>query len=396
MTLDEVPEGSFRACLREFLRQGIRLNQAIAACAAVLPKVGSGDPLDPAGIGSGALGRGSDGRPMSGVEAVNCGLAGGSNPAMAYGAEYDAFHRPKGDVNFGKPDGNYEKVDGWWLRRLSEGERNKIAEQDAEQKANKLSKDREVYNQAVNRWTAAKEELKALKDAGLPDDDPGVKAAKEKVDKADKEVGDTLHDVIEDGMESDKPPPTHAPPAVTKPSRMAMDTCNAAARFVAECNRVLWKSSICMSFLAMINHCSDPTITNPNPMDVEVFGCAVLADSNATKKARVLVCTPTTQPVPGEDPCKLLETEATVIRYGFRTGDTSNPCNDPRGYVLEDGCVSSFTLTSFGARDAGNIIQWGQEHLGGPVVVVPESRPFVPEGPESTTPLTVCKLLEPP
>jgi hypothetical protein len=367
MKLDEVPEGSFRACLRDFLRQGIGLKRAITICLPKLPA--DANPLDPAGIGSGAIGGHRGDKLSSGVEGVQCGLAGGFNPAIAQGDEKDAFHRSKGDPLYGRPAGNYDKVDGWWLRRLTGEEKEKIVKE----REAKEAKEKADYTSASEEAGAARAELERLKASGLSDDDPKVKEAQEILQKANDKRDKEFAEYVGASLEADEPPPTHAPPNVTKPSRKAMETCDAAARFVTECNRVRWKSATCMKFLAFINKCGDPTITDPNPMDVEGFGCTVLADPEGEKKADVLACQPDTLPVPGT-PCELLDTEASVAHYVFRPGPTSDPCSDPRAHIAEEGCVGGFTLTKFGDRDVDDIIRWGQEHLGGPVFVVPDPR----------------------
>ena len=123
---------------------------------------------------------------------------------------------------------------------------------------------------------------------------------------------------------------------VSNPDPQAPQACREMQSFLAGCNDSGWKTGGCQLFLAKLQGCADPRITNPGPEDDATCGLPAV-DPEEAKRVSVLMCQMATRPAPDEDPCAPLPLEGELYRY--RYGAKGPPCGDPRARTGEDQCL---------------------------------------------------------
>jgi hypothetical protein len=343
-----MPEDSPFACIIDQVAQGIGIREATAACdlssfASSFNRPDMGGFLSFGGAGMGTT---------SG--SISC-TAAGTNPSLAAGVS-----SPSVEQKHAPPDPRGENAPREWDNY------NDLAA-DAEKAWAKYV---EALNKAANLafGGASEEETKqALQE---------VIDAKKAADAAIKERNKYVPLVAEsdDGGDGNV--------STVLPLPGAEDACLETALFVAECNSNGWTSAECRRVKERMENCPDSTISLVNP-DAEQ-GCGVAnVDPNEVERVVVLVCEMFINPVPGEDPCITTEIETPVMR-GYvpaYVGDDNlveHICNDPRALTTGEGCAPSISLTSFTEINIQDIINEGQKHFGGPIIILPVPPPPEP------------------
>ena len=171
----------------------------------------------------------------------------------------------------------------------------------------------------------------------------------------------------------DYPIPDPDGPAVARPIRDSENLCQKVAEFIGECNRDGWRNPDCKSFLDRLNKCLDRTVADP--ADPSESCSTPRVDPETVRDVVMLRCMSVRKPVPGEDPCsKRIDGQA--FEYYFRTGGAGlDPCTDPHVRRTGEDCYPTFTIVKFGEIDLQELVKWGQDKFGGPIVVIPVPPP---------------------
>ena len=360
-------ESSFYSCLLSGYYQGIALAELKAKCEtelAIDDEKGFGGR---GGGDFGSLGPGSDQwfDPASVSTACNSG-----NPAYAGpdGQNRNIYNVPGvGPIDYGTNSwggaGECDK-DGCY-KGLSE----------AESAARKLEAMR-AANEAILAVREANEEA-----AADPDNAEKQKAAEEARKAADEAIDKAKADP---NKEEKKDPPLVSggssgggSSGTGRPSGQGSSTCDealqAAREILRECQRVGWKGGRCEQLKARLSGCADPLISFIDPESG--YTCGEAIDTEALKDAYVARCREVTRPDPnGPDPC-VPPTFESSGRFAHH-GPGEDLCNNLVAIVDPDSpqCLRVVTIPRFG-RSVEEVILWGLNKLGGPIVVLPTRGP---------------------
>ena len=375
-------EDTFYACLLNGLAQGLPFKQIQDDCETKLTfqdkgGFGKGDILGPFARG----GKPFDPASLSGSCHTGDPRIAGSKVESTRVIHQDPYGN-LGYQNYGNYSSGGEGKCGanFCYKNLSEDEA----------RQQKLDAIRE-FERLYDEWKAADDAAKADSDnAALQ---AAAAAAKEAAEQALKEAQADPNKKQKDPSSMPVAGAGGGTTGTTDPSPGRTTTeesdCEAALReareLVTECHRTGWHSFACQQLWAAIHWCPNPATIYVDP-DAG-YACAAPVDPKTVRDAWVEKCRELKRPTPGgPDPCEPPE----VGRFGrFVTrGNPRDICTDPRVRIdpYSPECIGELKIPSF-APDIGELVVWGMNNLGGPIVVLntknPDPKPG-PPGPEPT------------
>jgi hypothetical protein len=262
---------------------------------------------------------------------------------------------------------------------------------------------------ADRAWKEYTEALEAEEDADYEygSDSPEKQAAKKKTDEANKKANDAID-------KRDNWKPVVGSPSTTDDE----DPCIGVGQMLAECEQNGWSTFDCQVLKSRFEECGDPTITDP-ASDSELT-CGVSIDAEAARQAAEQACWMLIQPGPdGANPCTPLSADGprnlsrTLVGYAACPSDTTGEpdtasvasrddtasggsgevtasggsgevcqtvdvCASPIALTTGEECnLPTITLPTF-HKSMAEIVRWGAEKLGGPIVVLPVGGPEPP------------------
>jgi hypothetical protein len=295
---------------------------------------------------------------------VTANCAAGDPGLAAYGS---ATVPGWGEYSWGKEKGNEGATKGLSASESLARKAEAIKEAQAAEAA---------FDAAEQRAEEAEEALEAAKATG---DQAQIDEAKAQLEAAEKEAIDAATKALEAAENAYHDPNEADQYAQTtqEPSECEM-ALQAAREFLWECHRTSWKSYACQALQAAMTGCPDPAYIYVDPE--QGYSCAPTFDPEALKNAWVERCERLKRPGPDGNPCA----PPTVNERGTQIeGSIPDICRDPRVYIdpHSEDCAQPLTIQPFGTPDIQQLMVWGLNKLGGPVVVLP------PKGdPEPPTP----------
>lgn len=152
------------------------------------------------------------------------------------------------------------------------------------------------------------------------------------------------------------------------------EALQAAREILGECQRTAWRNGSCQALFAKLKGCADPSLILVDPDAGYV--CGEKLDPEAIKNAMVDRCRQLKRPVPGgPDPCVPPDIDPSG-RFA-RTGSSDDWCHSPLTLVDPEApeCIGTVTVQEFGTPDMQELLVWGLNKLGGPIVVLPNRHP---------------------
>jgi hypothetical protein len=155
-----------------------------------------------------------------------------------------------------------------------------------------------------------------------------------------------------------------------------------AREILFECNRTGWKSADCQQLLARMHDCPDPATIYVDP---ELgYSCGEAIDPEALKAAWIEHCERLKDPGPEGHPCTAptVDGDAHYVLAG-KIAELTNICKNPYAHVDpgESDCVATVEAKPFGTPQIHQLTVWGLNHLGGPIVVLPDTTGQTPPHP---------------
>ncbi len=355
-------EDSLYSCILNLYYQGFSLTQARDECATKLlgdDKKGFDTPFGPIGPGtetyfdpyqvSAACGAGD---PRRGQSSSGVGYWPGRGQ-YTWGGDPNKYH-------------GYAKEDSYKMKEEAVKEW---------EKANKEFWDAEA------KAEAAKTELENAKKTGDKDE---IKKAQEKYDAAYKKAQEKAAEAIDKSKKADADPNKKTPGTSRTvdgetPCEQALQS---ARELLRECQRTQWKNFQCQQLQAKLNHCPDPAQILVDPD--QGYTCGAKIDPEAVKDAWVAHCEQLKRYGPdGDNPC----VPPTVDNPGrYIRGKGLDVCKgDPKAYIDPGStdCTVSIEAKPFGQPDIHEIIVFGLNKIGGPIIVIPPKDPNPPRpGPD--------------
>jgi hypothetical protein len=172
-----------------------------------------------------------------------------------------------------------------------------------------------------------------------------------------------------------KPVPQSKPVAGGSACQNAID---AARELLRECQRTQWKDFRCQGLHARMNQCPDPALILVDPD--QGYACGAKLDPEAVKDAWVAKCEQLVKFGPdAANPC-LPPTLDQAVRFG--QGKIDDICRSPYAQTDpdNDACSTVTIAEEFGKIDIQEIIVFGLNTFGGPIVVLPKD-PLPPPRP---------------
>jgi hypothetical protein len=343
---------AYYACILNDRAQGLSLAQAQDDCLIRLQKdgrPGADNPLDALGLGAKQF--------FDPAKIVADCTAGSSSVSSSYGYQQTPGW---GGYSWGGNPNDFYGYDKTTSKAMKDQaiQDAKAADQrftDAEAKADAAQK---AYNDAKKTGDAAK--TAAAK-----------KAYEDAYDSAQRAGSDSL--LADEKARKDpnaKPLNNTRPVAGDSPCETALQE---AREILYECNRTGWKSADCRQLWARFNHCPDPTQILVDPEQGYVCGKPI--DAAALKAAWVARCEQLKRSGPdGPNPCRPPQLDPSG-RFG--RGAAAPICSDPQAYVLPGSreCYTIIEVRPFGEPDLQQLIVWGLNKLGGPVIVLNRNPP---------------------
>ncbi len=352
-------EDSLYACMLNLYYQGFSLDQARDECATKLLKddnKGFETPL-------GNIGPGSEKffDPAKITAACNSG-----DPRRGQNSSGIGYWPGKGEYTWGGDSRyyyGYAKEDSYKMK---------------EEAVKEWKEAKDAFWKAEDTAEQAKKELDDAKKSG---DKEKVKAAQEKYDKAYQEAQKKAADALAKSKKADedpnkKPPNTNRTVEGETPCEQALQE---ARELLQECQRTRWKDTRCQQLQARMNHCPDPVQILVDPE--QGYTCGPKVDAEAVKNAWVARCEELKRYGPdGDNPCLPPQVD-NPGRY--IQGKMKDICHDPRAYI-DPGSSScqkgEVELQPFGQPDINQIIVYGLNKFGGPIIVIPSKDPKPPRG----------------
>jgi hypothetical protein len=346
---------AYYACILNDRAQGLSLAQAQADCLIRLQKDGmpaSDNPLDALGLGA---------KPFFDPAKIVADCSAGSSSISQSSDSYGYKQTPGwGGYSWG---GNSRDFYGY------DQPTSKAMKDQAIQEA-KAAEQR--FRDAEAKADAAETEYKDAKKTG----DAGKTAdAKDKYDKAYGAAKGAASDskAADEKARQDpnvKPPKNTRPVAGDSPCETALQQ---AREILYECNRSGWKSGDCRELWARFNHCPDPTQIMVDPEQGYVCGKPI--DATALKAAWIARCEQLKRFGPdGSNPCQPPQLDPSG-RFG--RGVAGLICGNPQAYVLPGSreCYTIIEVRPFGEPDVQQLIVWGLNKLGGPIIILNRNPP---------------------
>lgn len=256
--------------------------------------------------------------------------------------------------------------------------------------------EKESENQKNDNIKAFEKALEAYKEAQFqsemdPDDaakKQAAQAAKEAAEKALEKAKEDPNKVEPKKPAAPKPSASTSDPktgGTARPAGPGETPCDqalqAAREIIGECQRTGWRHANCQSLLAKMNHCPDPTLILVDPDSG--YECGAKLDPEAVRQAYVERCRQLHRPTPGgPDPCEPPKLDGSG-RFANQ-GAPDDMCHSPYALIDPESpeCLGTVTIQDFGPN-IQEILVWGLNKLGGPIVFIPNRNPPPPpRGPE--------------
>jgi hypothetical protein len=176
----------------------------------------------------------------------------------------------------------------------------------------------------------------------------------------------------------DYPLPSPDEPQPSKVDPEGVSVCQNVTQLVNECSLAGWQTSPCQMFLARLNGCGDPKITDPAPDGAQECRAPRVRKEEAQRVA-YHACSIKTTPGPDADPCSGPVVEGLAFTFAFGRNDPNRPiCSNVFAYTTSEECTSTFTVTVGPQAGADSVIAEAQKRLGGPIFVRPVPSPLDP------------------
>jgi hypothetical protein len=378
ITRSPAMEGAMYACLYRLYMQGMGISRAQNQCEMELPDLGRGGVSSelPGYTGPGTRG-GSSGSGGSGVGCPGW-LAG---PAALGSRWYRNYVDPVNPtVHYGKYSwgaaGEVKSATEWYeYLGLSEAESER-------RKMEAVREHQEAHDEEVRTFNAAlraADDLSAARKTG----DAARIAAAEAALKAATEAHTQAQDAELKAYEKALADPNIVKPGVSQTDPNAPDMCGAdTLAFLRECDRVNWITADCRMLQARIQHCVDPALIFPNPIDGSPTCGQQTATPEEMASAMEMWCRRLVRYGPDDDPCSLAPRHGggnpNLALLGLTwdpTHGTAVVCGSPYAFIAQDSCVAEMTVPTFGRPDVETVVLWAFDKLGGPVFILPGNPP---------------------
>lgn len=356
----KLAEDSFYACMVDGYLQGLSLDQVSDQCATKL--------LEDDGKGFGGPFGNIGHQDMFDPNKITASCASG-DPTRAQSSGYGVRGNHGQYTWGGDPDKFYQ---------LSKEESEKRKDEAIKKAGDELK----LFSELENKEIQAKKDLDAAQTAG---DQKAIDDAQKKYNEAHEKTMDQsakAHEAFLDAnADPNKKPPLVNRVGETSACQQALDS---ARDLLRECHRTAWKNFTCQQLWAKMHRCPDPALILVDPE--QGYSCGASPDPKtieAVKDAWVARCEQRVRYVPGgPNPCEPPKLEE-LGRIG--TGKIGDVCNDPQAYINPDSneCTATFEVKPFGQPDIQQILVWGMNKLGGPIIVLPPRNPRPPQtGPQ--------------
>ena len=354
---------AFYACLLNGYYQGLSLSQIKKDCETKLLNPNKGIDLGPFGDVTGA---GS--KPFDPARAVTANCAAG-DPRRAAGASNIPGY---GEYSWGKPKGQEA-----WKKGLDEGESRRRKEEAIEKAKEEDKKFWELEKKAQEAGKKAEEAKKTGDQAQIDRANAEEKKAEDAAVEQAKKALDAAENASKDPNDADGYVRTSQD---VSPCQEALQY---AREFLWECQRTNWKSYECQALQAKMNRCPDPAQIYVDPE--QGYSCGIKFDAEALKNAWVARCEELKRPGPEGNPC---EPPKVDDAGHYIEGKLRDICKDPAAYVDPESeqCSTPLVIKPFGRPDVQQLMVWGLNKLGGPVVVLPPRGDTTPPSPPGPAP----------
>lgn len=348
----------FYACLLNGYYQGLPLAQIKKDCETKLLNPDKGIDLGPFGdlIGTST-------KPFDPATAVTANCRAGDPRRAAGSSSVPGW----GEYSWGKPKGQEASKKG-----LDEAESRKRKEE-AIKKAKE--EDKKFWELEQKESDAKKNLEKARKSGDKAQIDAAAAAHKKANDEAVEQAKKAL-DAAQDARRDPNDADGYA--RTSRDASPCEQALQYAREFLWECQRTNWKSYDCQALQAKTKHCPDPAQIYVDPE--QGYSCGIKFDGEALKNAWVARCEQLKRPGPDGNPCEPPKVSGDGHYIEGKIGDI---CKDPRAYVdpNSEDCAAPIEIKPFGLPDARELMVWGLNKLGGPVVVLPPRGDTKPKPP---------------
>jgi hypothetical protein len=356
---------AYYACILNDRAQGLSLAQAQDDCLARLQQDAtqkSENPLDVLGLGAKQF--------FDPSKIVADCSPGSSKVSDSYGWQQTPGW---GGYSWGGKPNDYYGYDQAKSKELKDKaiQEAKAADQrfsDAEAKADALLAASNAANKAVENDKKTGDAKKAAADTKKAAD------AKQAYDQAYKDAQRAGSDsqIADEKARQDpnqKPQNNNRPVGGDSPCETALQE---AREILFECNRTDWKSADCRELWARFNSCPDPAQIMVDPDQGYVCGKPI--DKAALKAAWIARCEQLKRFGPDGNPCQPPQLDPSG-RFG--NGVAGPICGDPQAYVLPGSreCYRVIEVRPFGELDLQQLIVWGLNKFGGPIIILNRNPP---------------------
>jgi hypothetical protein len=360
MTKDGKFARDYYACLLNGYMQGLSIQQINRECE--IKMTNAEPPVDTTPFGD-VFGGGKMFDPATAVTA-NC------SPGDARISAGAASIKGWGEYSWGKERG-YEAYQKGLDRETSKARKEEAIREAKEAEAEFDKKEKE-----------AEQKKEAAKKAEQSGDIAAANKAKVEAEKAEKAAQEAAKKALEAAENAQKDPNEADGYTRTAQENSCSDALQFAREFLFECNRNEWSSYECERIRAKMFKCPDPAQIYVDPE--QGYQCAPEMDKEALKNAWVAKCEELKRPGPdGNNPCAPPQV-GDDARY-IIADKMDGLCNDPYAYIdpYSEECAGTLVIQRpFGEPNLQELLVWGLNKLGGPVVVLPpRGDDSVPKGP---------------
>jgi hypothetical protein len=349
---------AFYACLLNGYYQGLPLNQIKKECETKLLNPDKGIDFGPFNdvIGGNT-------KPYDPAKAVTANCAAGDPRRAAGSSSIPGW----GGYSWGKPKGQEASKKG-----LDESESRRRKEEAIEKAKDEEKKFWELEKKAEEAAKKEKEAEKTGDQAKIDEAKAQQQAAEQAASEQAKKALDAAENARKDPNESE------ASARTAQDVNPCQEALQYAREFLWECQRTKWKSYDCQALQAKMQRCPDPAQIYVDPE--QGYSCGTKFDGEALKNAWVARCEQLKRPGPDSNPCEPPKVDADGHYIEGKIGDI---CKDPAAYIdpHSEECAAPIEIKPFGQPDLRQLMVWGLNKLGGPVVVLPPRGDTKPPSP---------------
>jgi len=350
-------ENSLYACMLDAYYQGLSIQQATESCATKLleddEKGIDGGPFGP--IGPGAESFFDPFKISASCASGDASIAGSANHGSGW---------------------------GYYSWGSGEGRKGMTREESREAKESAIAEARAAHAEAQKAYAAFKKAVLAEDKARDQQADQATLDKLREEAKAATAAAAAAKKAEEDAAKKAKADPnktddsTHPTGEVTA----CEEALQGAREILRECHRTQWQNFECQQLQARTNHCPDPALIRVDPE--QGYACGEKIDLEELKNAWVAQCEQLERGVdPDTNPCVPPQVDD-AGRYV-----KTNPgllCDDPAARYEPGNETCTVTLKMerpFGEPDLHQLIVWGLNKLGGPIIVIHDDTPPPAPGP---------------